>query len=75
MNNNIIDPGHNLLSARIILSDVHIHGVKVQFEGFVENLLNQDLVDSGIDFGPSIGIAGVSYGEPRHFGISAKADF
>ena len=75
MNNDIKDPGQNLLSARIILSDVKVDGVPVQFEGFVENLLNQDLLDSAIDFGSSIGIAGASYGQPRHFGISAKVDF
>jgi iron complex outermembrane recepter protein len=75
MNNAIKDPGQNLLSARLILSHVNIHGADVQFEFFGENLLNQTLIDSAIDFGPSIGVAGVSYGEPRHFGISAKMDF
>ncbi len=75
MNDAIRDPGQNLLSARLILGDVHVAGTNVEFEFFGENLLDQALIDSAIDFGSSIGIAGVSYGEPRHFGFTAKIDF
>ncbi len=75
MNEQIKDPGQSLLSARLILANFHVAGVNTELDFFGENLLNQALIDSAIDFGSSIGIAGVSYGEPRHYGFSIKADF
>ena len=42
---------------------------------FGENLLNEQLRVAGIDFGPSIGIAGDNYGPPRLFGVEFKVKY
>ena len=69
-NNVIKDPGQNLLSARLILSDIPIldGSAKAEVQIYGTNLLNQDLRDSGIDFG-GLGFAGISFGEPRSIGF------
>ena len=69
-NNVIKDPGQNLLSARLILSDIPIFGdrAKGEVQLYGTNLLDQDLRDSGIDFG-GLGFAGISFGEPRSVGF------
>lgn len=73
----IKDRGQNLLSARVSLSDIRIGGgettLRVSLYG--QNLLNQHTRQAGIDFGPSIGIAGVNYGEPRTWGVDATLKF
>jgi iron complex outermembrane receptor protein len=75
-NNVIKDPGQNHISARVLLSEIPVLDGKarmeVQFYG--ENLLDQDLRESGIDFG-GLGFAGISYGMPRSFGFDVKLDY
>ncbi|HTJ62692.1 MAG TPA: OmpA family protein [Alphaproteobacteria bacterium] len=69
-NNVIKDPGQNLLSARLILSDIPVSaGAKAEIQVYGTNLLDQDLRDSGIDFG-GLGFAGISFGEPRSVGFT-----
>jgi iron complex outermembrane receptor protein len=69
-NNVIKDPGQNLLSARFIVSDIPVTaGAKMEVQVYGTNLLDQDLRDSGIDFG-GLGFAGVSFGEPRSVGFT-----
>ncbi len=69
-NNVIKDPGQNLLSARLILSDIPVTtGATMEVQIYGTNLLNQDLRDSGIDFG-GLGFAGISFGEPRSIGFT-----
>jgi len=69
-NNVIKDPGQNLLSARLILSDIPVMDgrAKAEIQVYGTNLLDQDLRDSGIDFG-GLGFAGISFGEPRSIGF------
>ena len=77
LNDLIADRGQDLLSARIALGRIHLGGEATTLEIGVygENLLQKDLRIAGIDFGPSIGIAGINYGEPRSFGVDAKLKF
>ena len=75
-NEAIKDPGQDLLSARLILSDISVTGkAEMQVSFFAENLLNQDIRVAGIDFGPSIGIAGDNYGPPRTFGAELRVKY
>jgi iron complex outermembrane receptor protein len=75
-NNVIKDPGQNLLSARLILSDIPIldGNAKAEIQIYGTNLLNQDLRDSGIDFG-GLGFAGISFGEPRSVGFTVDVKY
>jgi len=75
-NNVIKDPGQNLISIRAMLSDIPVLDGKARMEVDVygENLLDQDLRDSAIDFG-GLGFAGISYGMPRSFGFDVKVDY
>ncbi|QKS01413.1 TonB-dependent receptor [Sphingomonas sp. CL5.1] len=76
-NDAIADPGQDLLSARISLSDIDLGGgrTKLRVSVYADNLLNDHTRQAGIDFGPSIGIAGVNYGPPRTFGVDATLKF
>ena len=69
LNNAIKDPGQNLLSARLIVSDIPVPRGTMEVQVYGTNLLDQDLRDSGIDFG-GLGTAGVSFGEPRSIGFT-----
>lgn len=75
-NNVIKDPGQNLLSARFIMSDIPVFDGKAMMEIQVygTNLLDQDLRDSGIDFG-GLNFAGVSFGEPRSIGFDVNLKY
>lgn len=75
-NDVIRDPGQNLLSARATLSDIPVlqGKARLQVQIYGENLLDQDLRESGIDFG-GLGFAGISYGMPRSFGFDLKVDY
>jgi iron complex outermembrane receptor protein len=75
-NNVIKDPGQNLLSARLILSDIPILDgrAKAELQVYGTNLLDQDLRDSGIDFG-GLGFAGISFGEPRSVGFTLDVKY
>ena len=74
-NNVIKDPGQNLLSARLILSDIPVSDrAKMEIQVYGTNLLNQELRDSGIDFG-GLGFAGISFGEPRSVGFTADLKY
>ncbi|WP_265268602.1 TonB-dependent receptor [Sphingomonas lycopersici] len=72
----IADPGQDLLGVRIALSDIALAGrATLRLSVYGDNLLDQHTRQAGIDFGPSIGIAGVNYGEPRTFGFDATLKF
>jgi iron complex outermembrane receptor protein len=75
-NNVIKDPGQNLVSARVMLSEIPVFQGKasMQVQVYGENLLDQDLRESGIDFG-GLGFAGISYGMPRSFGFDVKVNY
>ena len=71
-NEQIVDPGRELLSARLVLADIPLGGrATAELQLYGENLLNDELVDSGIDFG-TLGFAGLFYGPPRGFGLDLK---
>jgi iron complex outermembrane receptor protein len=76
-NDIIADRGQDLVNARISLSDIRIGGdeTTLRVSVYGNNLLNQHTRQAGIDFGPSLGIAGVNYGEPRTWGVDATLRF
>ena len=74
LNDAIRDPGQNLLSTRLSLSDVQVGPTRLEASLYGENLLNDQIRTSGIDFG-SLGFAGVTYGMPRRWGVELKLDF
>lgn len=68
-------PATNSVDARLALTDIPIGGrVRAEIALTGENLLNEDQVLYGIDFG-SLGFGGKFYSEPRRFGIEAKVSF
>ena len=76
LNDVIADPGQDLLSARISLTDIALGATStLEVSLFGENLLKDDRRLAGIDFGPSLGIAGVNLGEPRRFGVDVTLKF
>ena len=76
-NEAIADPGQDLVGVRIALSDIAVGGgrAKLRLSVYGDNMLDQHTRQAGIDFGPSIGIAGVNYGEPRTFGFDATLKY
>ena len=71
LNNTIVDPGRQLLSARFILAEIPMGNARGEFQIYGTNLLDDEVIDSAIDFG-SLGFAGVSFGPPRSFGFDFK---
>lgn len=68
-------PATNSVDARLALTDIPIGGTaRAEIALTGENLLNEDQVLYGIDFG-SLGFGGKFYSEPRRFGIEAKVSF
>lgn len=75
LNEALADPGQNLVSARIALTDIAVGSALVDIGLFGDNLLNVDKRLAAVDFGPSIGIGGVNFGQPRRFGVDARIKF
>ncbi|MES2497994.1 MAG: TonB-dependent receptor [Pseudomonadota bacterium] len=68
-------PATNTVDARIALSDIAIGGrAKGEISLVGENLLNEDQVLYGIDFG-SLGFGGKFYSEPRRVSVEFKLSF
>ncbi|AHE55095.1 TonB-dependent receptor [Sphingomonas sanxanigenens] len=68
-------PATNTVDARIALSDIPIGGrAKAEIAVLGENLLNEDQVLYGIDFG-SLGFGGKFYSEPRRFFVEFKLSY
>lgn len=74
-NEQVKDPGTENLRARLALSEMPL-GAKGSWEVAIwgDNLTDRDNVGYGIDFG-SLGFGGVSYTEPRRYGIDVKMSF
>jgi iron complex outermembrane receptor protein len=65
----------NTVDARIALTDIALGGrAKAEFAVTGDNLLNEDQVVYGIDFG-SLGFGGKFYAEPRRFGVELKVSY
>ena len=75
LNDAIAAKGEHLVSARLSLADVAIGNGTATFSLFGENLLDQTLRPAGIDFGPSLGFAGINFGVPRTWGVEASFKF
>lgn len=74
-NRAVMSPRQDTLSARIALSDIPFGGrTQGEIALIGENLLDQDQVNWGIDFG-ALGFAGVVYGEPRRFGVQLTVKY
>lgn len=73
-NRQIADGGAGRLDARIALSDIDVGPTRATVALWGKNLTNKDYLYAGIDFG-SLGFAGVSYAEPRTYGVDVKFDF
>jgi iron complex outermembrane receptor protein len=68
-------PATNTVDARIALSDIALGGrAKGEIAVVGENLLNEDQVLYGIDFG-SLGFGGKFYAEPRRVSVEFKVSF
>jgi len=68
-------PATNTVDARIALSDIAVGGrAKGEISLVGENLLNEDQVLYGIDFG-SLGFGGKFYSEPRRVSVEFKLSF
>ena len=76
-NDAIKAPDQHLLSARITLADVPVWGGRAMLETSLwgENLLNDNYVIQGVDFGPSLGFATKTYGVPRTVGFDIKVKY
>lgn len=67
-NKQIRDPGNTNLRARVSLSEIPIGGGVGEIAIWGDNLTNHDNIGYGIDFG-GLGVGGVTYTEPRRYGI------
>ena len=67
----ITEPGYVLANARLTYT---LPGKAVQLSGFVTNLTNALYLASG-NASPAFGLAEVSYGRPREWGVSASYRF
>ncbi|TZG27316.1 TonB-dependent receptor [Sphingomonas montanisoli] len=71
----IAGPPTNTVSARIALSEIALGGrAKGEIALSGDNLLNEDQVLYGIDFG-SLGFGGKLYAEPRRFLVEFKVEY
>jgi hypothetical protein len=75
LNDALAAPSEYLLSARATLADVQIGTTSATFSVFGENLLDDTIRPAAIDFGPSLGIAGINFGLPRTWGVEATMKF
>ncbi|WP_232476164.1 TonB-dependent receptor [Flavisphingomonas formosensis] len=74
-NKSVDSPATNSVEARVSLTDIPLgQRLKGEISVFGENLLNEDQVLYGVDFG-GLGFGGKIYGEPRRFGVEAKLSF
>ncbi|AZI38123.1 TonB-dependent receptor [Caenibius tardaugens NBRC 16725] len=73
-NREIADGGAGRFDARIALSDIDLGPTRATVALWGKNITNKDYLYAGIDFG-SLGFAGVSYAEPRTYGVDVKFDF
>lgn len=75
-NREVSSPAQDTVSARIALTEVPLGGDRLRGEIAVtgDNLLNQDQIVYGIDFG-GLGFGGVMYAEPRRFGVEFKLSY
>ena len=73
----LADPGQDMVSARISLTDIKLSGGQstLRVSVYGENLLDKRYRLSAIDFGPSIGIAGANLSLPRRIGVEAELKF
>ncbi|MHB9879318.1 TonB-dependent receptor [Pacificimonas sp. ICDLI1SI03] len=71
----VSSPATNTVDARIALADIPL-GVRLRGEiaAIGENLLNEDQVLYGIDFG-ALGFGGKFYSEPRRFAVQFKLNY
>ncbi|MGH6780652.1 MAG: TonB-dependent receptor, partial [Sphingomonadaceae bacterium] len=73
-NRQISDGGVGRFDARVALSDVDLGRTRATVALWGKNITNKDYLYAGIDFG-SLGFAGVSYAEPRTYGVDVKFEF
>jgi iron complex outermembrane receptor protein len=73
-NEEVSDGGVGLLNARLSISDISLGGAKASLALWGKNLTKEDYLLSGIDFG-ALGFAGVSYGDPRSYGVELGFKF
>lgn len=63
-----------LLNARLSLDEIQLGSGTLEFAGWVRNLLDEEYVDTTLDFGPGVGGTRVAYyGSPRIFGLEVTA--
>ena len=72
-NKDVASPGQGTLNGRLTLSEIALGGTGAKMEVAVygENLLDNDKLAYGIDFG-GLGFGGAYFAEPRSFGVDVK---
>ncbi len=73
-NEDIADDSVGVFNARIALDDIAVGGSYLTVAAWGRNLSDESYFLSGIDFG-SLGFAGVSYADPRTYGIDISLEF
>lgn len=73
-NEQVKDPGTENLRARIALSEMPLGSGTWEVALWGDNLTDHDNVGYGIDFG-GLGVGGVSFTEPRRYGLDVRLKF
>ena len=73
-NEEISDGSVGIFNARVALSEVNLGGWNLTVAAWGKNLSDESYLLSGIDFG-GLGFAGVSYADPRTYGVDVKLEF
>lgn len=73
-NEEISDDSVGIFNARVALSEISLGQWDLTVAAWGKNLTDESYLLSGIDFG-GLGFAGVSYADPRTYGIDLKVEF
>ncbi|WP_010124354.1 TonB-dependent receptor [Sphingomonas sp. KC8] len=75
-NEDVASPGQGTLNGRLTLSEIALggSGAKMEVAVYGENLLDNDKLAYGIDFG-GLGFGGAYFAEPRKFGVDVKFNY
>lgn len=73
-NEDIVSPPQDNVKARLSVEEINVGGGKLDVGVWGDNLLNQQRLTYGIDFG-ALGFAGAVFNRPISYGIDARISF
>ena len=73
-NEDLVSPPQDNVKARLSVEDINVGGGKLNVGVWGDNLLNQQRLIYGIDFG-ALGFAGATFNRPISYGIDARITF